>query len=146
MEEGYLKKIAERIYQHIKEIDYDKTQRFKAFKLDMLSNLPRFISSSCEQYEKNKKALQNVDIKNGHESIYSDYLLKLKEELIRLLALEKDPNGLEKIKHDIEFELAIFLNPRTYDENIKALREVQKKQNKTLTKTIGSIDNPRGWC
>lgn len=139
MEEKYLAQISEIIYQHLKKINYAQTNEFREFYLDMLLNIPKFISTSSEEYEQNKRTVNEVEPSEEKKYKYSDYLEHLRMDLIELLGATKGTNGLEKAKHDVEITLYKFLDPTAYDKNIEALRKAEKGTQKRLTK-------PHGWC
>lgn len=140
MEEGYLEEIQERIQNHIMRIKYDNTPEFEEFKRDIMTSLTIFMND----YEENKRMLERANIIEGNECRYSEYLERLKGELINLLSNEPDTNSVEKVKHHVEVELSIFLNPRTYIQNTIVLKKVQESK-QGRQKTYGPIDkNPFG--
>lgn len=137
MERENLEKIFDIIMDYIDKIEYDKSSLFKMFKYDMNVNVYKFLSP--ESYEENRKILaaKEIEDKPG-ESQYSDYLEKLRSELINIIkGIDGESDAFQISKLEIIRVIYNFLNPNRYDQNIKVLQEANNQ--KRLTK-------PHGWC
>ena len=137
MEKRDLKKIFDIIMDYIDKIEYDESLLFTLFKYDMNVNVYKFLSP--ESYEENLKILADKEIEDKPgESQYSDYLEKLRSELINIImGIDGKSNDFQISKFEIIRVIYNFLNPNRYDQNIKVLQEANNQ--KRLTK-------PHGWC
>ena len=130
MEKRDLKKIFDIIIDYIGNIEYDESLLFKTFKYDMKVNVYKFLSP--ESYEENQKILaaKEIEDKPG-ESQYSEYLEKLRSELINLImGIDGKSNAFQISKLEITRVIYYFLDPNKYNQNIKVLQEALQKAKK----------------
>ncbi len=131
MERENLEKIFDIIMDYIDKIEYDKSSLFKMFKYDMNVNVYKFLSP--ESYEENRKILaaKEIEDKPG-ESQYSDYLEKLRSELINIIkGIDGESDAFQISKLEIIRVIYNFLNPNRYDQNIKVLQEANNQKRLT---------------
>ena len=138
MEIEDLKNISNQIFKHLTKISYDESITFKGFKIEMMMNIQRFLSpNSVENYENNKKILNNAKIEETkRQSEIDKYLERLINELTDLLeTIKEDNNSSKNFKYnklEILMVLSKFLNPKTYHQNVLALKQAEE-QEKSLT-------------
>ncbi len=131
MEKEELEYIWDNIFQHLKEMSYDNSALFKAFKLEMMINIKRFLSpNSVEKYERNIRVLNKADIQESSNKYeFEEYLERLKDELIKLLdKLEYSSKDFNINKIEIMMVLTNFLNSKKYKNNIKELQKEEIRE------------------
>jgi hypothetical protein len=142
MKQEHLTIITNELFDFIKNISYDDSRRFRGFQLEMMLNIYKFLSpDSVVIYENNKRILGEANIEESNEPTeYDVYLNRLISDLKDILLNTMQDNNITKTfkidKIEIIMALSKLLNPKTYYQNIKKLKQEEENQNRLTYKLL----------
>ena len=142
MKQEHLTIITNELFDFIKNISYDDSRRFRGFQLEMMLNIYKFLSpDSVVIYENNKRILGEANIEESNEPTeYDVYLNRLISDLKDILLNTMQDNNITKTfkidKIEIIMALSKLLNPKTYYQNIRKLKQEEENQNRLTYKLL----------
>ena len=142
MKQEHLTIITNELFDLIKNISYDDSRRFRGFQLEMMLNIYKFLSpDSVVIYENNKRILGEANIEESNEPTeYDVYLNRLISDLKDILLNTMQDNNITKTfkidKIEIIMALSKLLNPKTYYQNIRKLKQEEENQNRLTYKLL----------